>query len=363
MSATNQAMAQASSGTAQGTEPEQEQNFNFSDYLQGKRSKNRKTMAIVSALLIIFGTFILFKIYESSIVPEIESSPLELRLYTHNIRNDNPYPDKGEHPWTERRNLVASSIRFHTENTGSSVVGLQEVLYNQLEDVLNILNYENEKGDWTYYGIGREDGKKKGEFAPILYKQSEWSIIGNRTFWLSETPDVPSIGWDSALERIVTMVTLKSKNSQGTIVNVFNTHFDHIGVVGRKNSAKLIVDRMENYNNYPSFLLGDFNTLPTDEPYQVLKKHGIKDSRTLATKEQSYGHSSTFTGFDIDDEKSGIIDYIWAPSYSTNNRTIDTPKNKTTDISIKSFGVLHSHFGFHSSDHRPVVALYELNRF
>lgn len=369
-------------------EPNTNETFNFSNYLRSKlNSKIHKSIAFAMSIILIITLIILSKtlqnLFDGMDDGVSMKNLLNLRLYTHNIRNDNPNPD-GERFWLERKKLVTSSIRFHTENTGSSVIGLQEVLYNQLEDILEILNLGQDENDWTYYGVGREDGIKKGEFAPILYKKSQWELVESRTFWLSETPDIPSVGWDSALERIVTMVTLEFKKNPTFIINVFCTHFDHIGVIGRRESAKLIMDRMENYNDYPSFLLGDFNTQPTDEPYHILKSHGIKDSRTLATELQSYGHTGTFTGFDINNEVNTIIDYIWAPSWSTNGSTIESSATSTvatplfpnpdqngvkfqeispkTSIILRSYGVLQSYFGYYLSDHRPVVALYELKQ-
>ncbi|CAH2355601.1 hypothetical protein CLIB1423_29S00804 [[Candida] railenensis] len=346
--------------------------FNYKKYLKNQNTKSRKAVAFFTSLVLIVGLIMLSKVVHSSLTDNREENgddkpkSLDLRLYSHNIRYDNRNLERGEHLWSERKHLMTSSVKFHTESSGSSVIGLQEVLHGQLQDILEILNYGN--NDWTYYGVGRTDGKESGEYAPILYKKSQWDLIGNRTFWLSETPDVPSIGWDSVLERIVTMVTLRSVVSPSHTINVFCTHFDHIGVVGRRESAKLIMDRMENFNEYPSFLLGDFNTEPKDEPYKILKSHGIKDSRTLATSRESYGHDYTFTGWDINKEANTIIDYIWSPSWSTNSTSIGVStasggsptKYPRTSIQIKNFGVLHSHFGFYMSDHRPVVALYEL---
>jgi endonuclease/exonuclease/phosphatase family metal-dependent hydrolase len=349
--------------------------FNLGAYQDRQNARKHKTIAFVTSLVLIVALIVLCKVLRGILQDSRDTvvdsmTPLSLQLITHNIRNDNRNPEEGERFWEDRRKLVTSSLKFHTQQAAASVIGLQEVLYNQLEDILELLNDGNDEADWTYYGIGRTDGVKAGEFAPIIYKQSQWELIGNRTFWLSETPDVPSIGWDSVMERIVTMVTLRSRAAPSHTINVFCTHFDHRGVQGRAESAKLIIDRMENYNDYPSFLLGDFNTQPRDPPYQILKKHGIKDSRTLATAGQTYGHAATFTGFDKAHEVNTIIDYIWAPSWATNSlapadaaTTAAAASGRTkTTIALTSFGVLHSHFGFYLSDHRPVLATYNLQK-
>lgn len=300
--------------------------------------------------------------------------PLKLRMYTNNIRNDNRgNRDKGEKLWEKRKQLVTSSIQYNTFNDGGNIVCLQEVLHNQLDDILYNLNNENKSTDWTYYGVGRTDGETKGEYAPILFKKSEWLQIESKTFWLSETPDTPSVGWDAALERIVTMVTLQSKVDPLVKLNFFNTHFDHRGIKARRESSKLIVDKMEGYNNYPSFLCGDFNTQPTDEPYHILKKLGFKDSRTLIDELHHYGYSSTFTGFDKHNEVNTIIDYIWSPYFSQNGNDqtpiSDVPDNnyynwdfhERYNIKIKNFAILQSWFDFYMSDHRPVSADYEVS--
>ncbi|RLV91436.1 hypothetical protein JA1_003897 [Spathaspora sp. JA1] len=292
-----------------------------------------------------------------------------VRIYTNNIRYDNRNrPDEFEQPWKKRRVQSINSMDFHSSSQ-ANVVCLQEVLHHQLIDILTSLNkHKDEK--WSYYGVGRQDGVTKGEYAPILFKSKEWRILENSTYWLSETPWKPSRGWDAALERIVTMVTLESLHNPLVKINVLNTHYDHRGKVARRKSSKLIIDKMENFNSYPSFLCGDFNTQPSDEPYQILTKAGFKDSRKLIDWDDSYGHSSTFTGFDKDHEGDSIIDYIWSP-YFTRSDEVETESinyfgldhHKYYDIVLRQFGILHNYFkGFYFSDHRPVVATYIIRR-
>ncbi|KAK6463611.1 Endonuclease/exonuclease/phosphatase [Scheffersomyces coipomensis] len=314
-------------------------------------------------------------------LPSFLVKPLQLRIYTNNIRFDNVYyPDKGEKSWTKHRSKqVINSIDFHTSLGDANVVCLQEVLYHQLGDILDGLNDNSiqKSQNWTYYGIGRDDGIIAGEFSPILYKHHDWILLENETFWLSETPWKPSRGWDAALERIVTMVTLQSRFNPLIKINVFNTHFDHKGKLARKRSAQLIVDKMENYNNNPSFLCGDFNTEPSDQPYAVLTKAGFKDSRLVIPQDFSYGEESTFTGFDKDNEvKHSVIDYIWSPYFTVSKDKDDDNDNDFSisnyyssdhheyyKIIIKHFGILHNFFkGFYFSDHRPVVATYDISR-
>ncbi|ODV62873.1 endonuclease/exonuclease/phosphatase family protein, partial [Ascoidea rubescens DSM 1968] len=271
-------------------------------------------------------------------------SPLEFRLYTHNIRYDNKNLWEGERPWSERKYLIASSIKFNAKK--NTLVCLQEVLYNQLVDLKQLLGDE-----WNYFGVGRKDGKFSGEFNPIFYQKKDWKILNSKTFWLSQTPEIPSKGWDAALERIVEWLHLQNIPSNKKI-NIFNTHLDHQGVIARRESVKLILQRCKNLNNNPSFFTGDFNTEPADEPYQIASKQLLDTNKAVNDKLNRYAHAdeSTYTGFDGGIvERAKVIDYIWATKDSKN-------------IFIKSFAVLHSKFNFYMSDHRPVssdIILYD----
>jgi endonuclease/exonuclease/phosphatase family metal-dependent hydrolase len=295
---------------------------------------------------------------------DMAGPPLLLRIYTNNIRYDNKgRPDKYEQPWEFRRIQSINSMEFHTSQGEANVICLQEVLHNQLQDILKGLN---EFETWDYFGVGRTDGKTSGEYAPILYKKLEFDILDSKTFWLSPTPDKPSKGWDAALERIVTIVTFQSKANPLIKFNVFNTHYDHRGVVARRESSLFIADKLKNYNGYPSFLAGDLNTEPTDEPHSILESSGFKDSFKLIGKRYSYGYNTSFTGFDKDHEPVSRIDYIWSPSYTRFGIGEGAAKDNSTkhfSVALKLFGIVSNWFnGYYFSDHRPVVATYELSR-
>ena len=299
-----------------------------------------------------------------SSLPSI-GNDLEIRLLTQNIRFDNKFPGHGEQPWVVRKKRLINSLDFNT-NSKNSIICLQEALHHQIIDVLAGLNNNNPVDEeWTYYGVGRTDGKLEGEFAPILYKASAWTVVESSTFWLSETPFVPSVGWDAVLPRIVTKLVLKSKENPMVEISFFNTHFDHVGKVARRHSAQFIAEMMKaESKSRPSFLCGDLNTEPTEEPYQILTESGFKDSRILVNKDFSYGFESTFTGFDRQNEESRIIDYIWA---SANAKKYYKGKSKSLSqlyhVAIRQFGILANYYkGFHFSDHRPVVANYRISR-
>jgi len=223
-----------------------------------------------------------------------------------NIRFDNT--GDGKNAWPNRKQMVAQTIRFHK----ADVVGIQEALHTQILDLQALLP----EYDWR--GVGRDDGQKKGEFAPIFYKKFSFHAIKTGNFWLSEHPDKPGRGWDAACPRVVTWVEFKDKKS-GTIFYFFNTHFDHMGLEARKNSAVLLIKRIDQIDKkIPLILSGDFNCTSQDEPYKILitglnKKSGLQNSMDISLYGH-YGGTQTFTGFDEVKRPGMIIDFIFVRS-------------------------------------------------
>ncbi|KAK9464928.1 Endonuclease/exonuclease/phosphatase [Lipomyces arxii] len=271
---------------------------------------------------------------------EDSKEELPLKVYTHNIRYSAKHLSDGEKSWETRKHLVASSIEFNTFNQ-TAIVCLQEVLHNQLLDLLELLGK-----DWTYCGVGRNDGGSKGEYAPILYRKHQFTVEMNRTFWLSETPDFPSRGWDAASIRIVN-AALFSHNTSGRVLYMLNTHLDDQGVKARVKGAELIKDIIMSLQNHDALILcGDMNSEHDEEAYSVFAEF-LKDSSKQVISKSRYGNSSTFTGFKNNDKKE--IDYIFVHD----------------GVQVSSYGVLGNRFDddVFSSDHRPVVAnLVILNR-
>ena len=190
----------------------------------------------------------------------IKNRPEEITVISYNIRYDNP--DDGENQWSLRKEKVASYLR----ETQPDIVGMQEVLQHQLEYLNDVLD------KFSYVGVGRDDGKTKGEYSPILYNSMNLKVEESNTFWLSETPEEISVGWDAALERICTYARFKDLTS-GKQFWVFNTHFDHIGELARAASARLILRKIEKLNkmNIPVVITGDFNLTPDTEPIKILQ--------------------------------------------------------------------------------------------
>jgi len=214
-----------------------------------------------------------------------------LRVMSFNIRYNNP--NDGPNAWPHRREWVAQIVR----DSRTDVAGFQEVLHTQLQDMQRLLP------DHALYGVGRDDGKQKGEYVPIFYRRDKFELLDKSVFWLSQTPDVVgSRGWDAAITRVTTWLKLKDRSS-GAAFFVFNTHFDHRGVEARTESARLLRRRMQSIaGDAPMVLVGDFNSRTSSEAYQTLvgrsDEVGVElDDAWDVTASQRQGPDSTWNGF------------------------------------------------------------------
>jgi endonuclease/exonuclease/phosphatase family metal-dependent hydrolase len=210
-------------------------------------------------------------------------------------------------------------------------------------------------GEWDYIGVGRDDGKEAGEYSPVFYRPSVWKLEKWHTIWLSETPRVPSKGWDAASIRIATIGFFKHFQT-GQKVIVTSTHFDDQGTVSRKKSAQMLLEILkfeQEMSGYDTVLLaGDFNSNPDGEAYKVLTgtKSPMVDVRDVVPRKARYGNEVTFTGFS-GESTPDRIDFIFA---------VKDDIGKT--ISVVTYAVLANLFddGVYSSDHRAVVADFHL---
>ena len=191
----------------------------------------------------------------------------ELKLVSYNIRYD-AKGDRGFRDWPNRKQGL---IQFLQEGE-FSVMGLQEVLQNQLEDL--------EKGlpKFATVGVGRSDGKKGGEYSPILFDTEVWKVDSEQTgtFWLSDTPEkAGSKSWGNSVTRICTWARLVGKSGEG--IYVFNTHFDHKSQASREKAADLILARIKvrRFLDEPVFLMGDFNATRSNPAVQTFLKSGL----------------------------------------------------------------------------------------
>jgi len=252
------------------------------------------------------------------------TSAQELKILTFNIRYDNPADN--ENAWTNRKEDMIDFLNKQK----ADVMGFQEVLYNQL-------NYLNENlPDYNYVGVGREDGKTKGEFSPLFYRKDKFMVEKYFTVWLSETPDVPSRGWDAALERIATFAVLKIIGDEKRIL-VVNTHYDHRGEVARAESSKLILKKIEEVNSDRVVLMGDLNTGPDSTPVMTFIDGKFRDTYSCKNDDSP---SITFAGFENTNYDSGNrIDYVFVKELDCLSYRILTPRTKSGNL----------------SDHLPVI--------
>lgn len=267
----------------------------------------------------------------------------ELRVMTYNIRFAGSADDEANNSWNSRKDLVAEVIRFNK----ADIFGLQEALHSQIIDLKNSFP----KYDWV--GVGREDGKEGGEYSPIFFNTEKYKLIRTSTFWLSETPDSVSKGWDAAFKRVVTWAEFTSQSS-GQKFFVFNTHFDHIGESARINSAKLILKKIKEIaGDNPTILIGDFNTQSDSPPYSILTngldgeiRFHLNDAETVNSNIH-YGSHITFNGFGNDIKPGNKIDFIFV----------------NDKVKVKEHGVISETFdGKYPSDHFPVIAEVEIEK-
>lgn len=257
-----------------------------------------------------------------------------VKLMSYNIRYD--ITTSNASPWTERHTPIASQInRFDAD-----IVGMQEVLEHQREQLLSDLP------GFASIGVGRDDGQKAGEYAPIFYKAERFRLLNSGTFWLSPTPDVPSKGWDAALNRICTFAQFFDLESKESFW-VFNTHFDHVGEVARMKSSVLILQKMQEVTNgtrQAVILCGDLN-LNDDHPTITFLQSQMKDA-LLCSKQVKSDMNKTFNNFDLAMEASKRIDYIF-----TNKK-----------VTVLTFETIVERFGVsYPSDHFPIFVSWKFN--
>ena len=250
------------------------------------------------------------------------------KIMTYNIKYDNP--NGGENKWALRKDFLSNQIAYNS----SDIFGIQEGLHNQVQYLDSVfVNY-------NYLGIGRDDGKTKGEYSAIFYNAKKLKVVKHATFWLSETPNKISVGWDASMERICTYGLFKDKATKQQFF-VFNTHFDHIGKIARVKSAALILEKITefNANNLPVIVMGDFNLKPESEPIQLLS-NALNDSKKVSTA-KPFGPTGTFNGFKFNEPISNRIDYIFTSKHN---------------IKVLKYAVLSdSKDCKYPSDHLPVI--------
>lgn len=266
--------------------------------------------------------------------PAVQESTMNVMSF--NIRYDNP--EDSLNNWRYRKDRAANAIRFYD----ADIVGMQEVLHNQLQDLQQRLP------DYGVIGVGRTDGKEKGEYSALWYKKERFEVLDSGTFWLSETPEVAgSKGWDGACERVASWAKLKDKVSDKECL-AMNTHLDHVGVVARREGIGLILNKVKELGNgMPVVLTGDFNSTPESDVIKHITNPEdpghLTDARTVSPV--VYGPAWSFHDFgSIPYERRSLIDYVFVGN----------------GWKVLKYGVLaEMENGAFLSDHAPVLVTVE----
>lgn len=272
-------------------------------------------------------TFFLLTLFLVSHLSQLAQAQ-KLIVGSYNVRYDNP-KDEGN-LWVDRAPVVSALLRFH----GFDIFGTQEALKNQLDDISRALP------EYERYGVGRDDGKEKGEHAAIYYRKDRFKLLKKGDFWLSETPDKPSMGWDgTCCHRICSWVQLQDLQSKRRFY-VFNVHYDHQGVQARQESSKLILKKIpEIAGKEPVILTGDFNGSHESEWYQAIANSALLRD-TFREVKHPYATNASFNGFNQNFKAKQIIDHIFV----------------TNDFKVNKWGLLtDTYHGKFPSDHFPVL--------
>lgn len=258
----------------------------------------------------------------------------EMLVGSYNIRYKNRNDSLNGNVWAKRCQVICDQVNF----MNPFIFGTQEVLYNQLQDLQQGLD------GYDYIGIGRDDGERGGEHEAIFYKKDQLTLLDSGNFWLSETPEKPGLGWDAACIRICTwgkfQVNAKKKKDRTTFY-FFNLHMDHVGVVARREAAKLVVARIQEIANDARVILtGDFNVDQTNEIYNIFTDSGLlKDS--YETARIRFAENGTFNAFKTEYFTTSRIDHVFvSPAITVEAYGVLTnsywTKNQISDEALKA---------------------------
>lgn len=258
----------------------------------------------------------------------------ELTIATFNLRysieKNHKFDSTRGEDWQRRGPVAAALTRFHD----FEIFGVQEALLHQLEDFSDWLP------DFKYVGVGRDDGKTEGEHTAVFYNTKRFKVLDHGDFWLSETPEKPSMGWDgTCCHRMCTWVHFEDIES-GNKFFFFNTHFDHQAVVARKESAKLILSMINKIaGDQPAIFMGDLNGDHRSEWYKTLAKSELLTD-TFSQAEDPYAVNGSFNGFGRRTQSKSIIDHVFV----------------TKHFKTDKWGILtDTYHGKFPSDHFPVM--------
>ena len=241
---------------------------------------------------------------------------------------------EGRRDWHGRTEMALDTIRRADPDS----LGVQEAHHDWMKTLCAGLP------DYACVGVGRDDGKTKGEYSAVFFKKEKFTLLDSGSFWLSETPDVPGVkGWDAACVRICSWAKLEEKATGKQFVH-FNTHLDHRGLVAMQKGAELVTAKAaEICPDLPAFFTGDFNVTPSSAPYKAVIEAGFADTRKIAavSDDSVTFHVDVFVSDRLKEEYA-VIDYCFAKG----------------DVKVDSFRVLRDLYpgDLYPSDHYPVLA-------
>jgi endonuclease/exonuclease/phosphatase family metal-dependent hydrolase len=251
----------------------------------------RKLTLIIAAVLMVLP-------FKSS--AQKQTRDYDLKVMSYNIRMG--VAKDGTNSWEYRYPATALMLKDQMPD----VFGVQEAFNFQIKFI------EENFTDYDSFGVGRDNGKSEGEFMSIFWNKKTVKMIKGGTFWLSETPEKPSMGWDAACKRTATWALMKDKNT-GKLFYFVNTHLDHKGAEARRKGLELIVSRIDEINpkGYPMILTGDFNIKPDNEALVGLEQR-MQSARKIAPKTDN---NATFNNWGKA-KSDMVIDYIYVSGFS-----------------------------------------------
>ncbi len=251
-----------------------------------------------------------------------------INLMSYNIRCGSCEAKENPNNWEKRKYFVAHLIATHNPD----VIGLQEAELFQIEDLIEMLDH------YSWIGVGRDDGKDKGETTAILFRTARFSLQGQQTFWLSQTPLQPSRGWDAAYRRTLSIAKLFDAQSK-QLLYVFNTHLDNEGETARQEGAKMLLSEIAKIDaTSPVIVTGDFNFTAVAKGYEIITQT-LADAEKISIAPAAGGHK-TFNGFGEDKEPDTKIDFVFVKkSMKVQSHLIDTA----------------TYNNLYPSDHYPII--------
>jgi len=270
-------------------------------------------------------TLLLSLVFSQAPAPQ-PSQAAPLTVMSFNIRYGTA--NDGEDHWLRRREQLFTLLREQQ----ADVVGLQEALHGQIEEILQAVP------GYDYVGVGRSDGRRAGEFAAVLFRTARLRVRRSDTFWFSDTPGVvKSTSWGNQIERICTWAYFEDR--EGPAFYHYNVHLDHLSQPSRERSVALLLERIRSRDpKAPAVVTGDFNAGEENAAAVAMRGSFVDSFRVLRPGATEAG---TFNGFKFGQIGGDKIDFVFVE-----------PGTEVLEAAI----VRSSRDGRYPSDHFPVIA-------